>query len=146
MRKAGAALVALTVGLGVATSWASPALAAVAWEKNVATGGDVDNGHPKNCTDDDPFSHSVACWQPYGDVLWISNNSTIGSTPTAVWWNYYPSDSTLYRQGTCTFTFTFTGWGYCNKDMHEGSLIKLRVCDSPDSDRQCWTSIISTRA
>lgn len=85
-------------------------------------GENVDNGHPKNCTDDDHFSHSVACWKPYGDVLWISNNSTLGST--------------LYRQGTCTFTSN--GWGYCNKDMYEGSLIKLRVCDSPNSERRAW--------
>ncbi|MGW1062413.1 hypothetical protein [Micromonospora rubida] len=81
--------------------------------RNVATCENVDHGHPKNCTDGDHLSHSVACWQPYGVVLWISDNST------------------LYRQGTCTCTFTSNGWGY-RKDMYEGSLIKLRVCDSPD--------------
>ncbi|MFF3855817.1 hypothetical protein [Micromonospora sp. NPDC002575] len=142
-RRAAAGVVALTMGLFAAVSWSSPALA-VSWERNQATRGTVDNGYAKDCTAADPFSNSVACWQPYGDVLWVSNNSSLGDTPTAVWWNYYPSDSTLYRQGTCTFTSA--GWGYCNKDMHENSLIKLRICDSPDADRQCWTSIISTRA
>ncbi|WP_229399972.1 hypothetical protein [Micromonospora okii] len=80
------------------------------------TSGGVDNGHAKSCTDDDPFSHSVACWQPYGDVLWISDNSAIGTTPTAVWWNYYPNDSTLCRQGTRTFT----GWGVLQQGHARG--------------------------
>jgi hypothetical protein len=81
------------------------------------------------CTDVDPDWGGMGCWEPYGDIPWV-----LSYTPGATvwWWNYYPTNSTLYRQGKCRFQFY--DWGYCNKNMHEGSKISFQICDHWDAD------------
>ncbi|UVS78712.1 MULTISPECIES: hypothetical protein [Actinokineospora] len=126
-------LVAVLLTMGTTSATAS-----VEWEVNYALPGTPPDS--VSCTSDS-FYAGVVCWEAHGDIVWVYSGYT---HVTAWWWNYYPSDSVLHRQGKCVSNRS--GWAYCNKNMHERSLIALRACDSPDQDDRLCSSIIRPRA
>lgn len=130
------------VGLESGTS-AAPAGASTApeWEINYAVQGTPPAG--TYCTRD-PWDKTKMCWEHNGDVIWTINYRSHWGT-YGNWWNYWPNDSTLYRQGRCINKLGYNIWGYCNKNMHENSLVKFQSCDLDDDHPLC-SPIISSRA
>ncbi len=118
------------------TGTATPAFADPPMEANQAVQGSPPDGLP--CTQD-PYNKTKMCWKHSGDVIYVVNYSS----PWGVWgyWkNFWPTDSEsdFYRQGVCYSTNLPRGtWGYCNKNMHENSLISMRSCDWDDQYAAC---------
>jgi hypothetical protein len=140
-RTAGIAIAAL-LGLAVVGPLASPAaaapdatapaLAAPAVEVDIAVAGTPPSSLP--CTED--YFWVKACWQPSDDLIWVLNLDTPYNA-NVYWWNYYPTDGTVYRQGRCVNTMADGVWGYCNKNMHENSKVSFRACDDSTQYRIC---------
>ena len=99
-----AVMVATLLLTFAAAAYQAPPAFAVSWELNIAQAG-TPGGSDMDCTF---FSQDVGegCFQPDGDVFWVLNYS---GQSTIWWWNYYPGDNTLYRQGKCE-SLTFGGW------------------------------------
>lgn len=118
----------------LATGTAAPAFAAPSMEANQAVAGSPPAGLP--CTQD-PYNKTKMCWEHGGDIIWVVNyNSQWGVW--GYWQNYWPTDNDFYRQGVCYSTNLARGaWGYCDKNMHENSLIKMRSCDWDDVYADC---------
>ena len=90
------------------------------------------------CGDFDWTNSALACWEPYGDVVWVLS---YGSQAVGWWWNY--RGGALYRQGKCVNNHG--DWGYCNKNMYEGSEVRFRACTSADQvDRECSAIVRTT--
>src|ERR1700754_3297371 len=119
---------------------AAPA-AAVTWESDPAvlsTAGGPPGSLP--CVTDiaEPWEFAKACWEAYGDRIWVGNvDNAETSTATVYWTNYYPNDTTIYRNGQCVAATPNGWWGVCNKDMHENSLVGFRVCNDDGSNHIC---------
>lgn len=64
-----------------------------------------------------------ACFQPYGDVLWVKD--TGGSAATAAWGNDLWTGSAWkrYRTGECDNHLGVGHWGYCTKEFYEDSSV-----------------------
>jgi hypothetical protein len=128
-----ASVVVLQTG-AAAPAFAAPALAAPAMEANQAVPGSPPAGLPST---QDPRNKTKICWKHNGDRIYVINYSS----PWGVWgyWrNYWPNDNSFYRQGVCYATnLGRNNWGYCNKDMHEDSLISMRSCDWDDEYANC---------
>ncbi|MEU2427481.1 hypothetical protein ABZ619_41960 [Streptomyces sp. NPDC007851] len=82
-----------------------------------------------------------ACFQKYGDVMWVKDTLSDGYPANGDYENYLWNGSSwqLYRFGDCVNHLTAGHWGYCNKDFYEdstypnaygskGSGIRLFVC------------------
>ncbi|MEV4621091.1 hypothetical protein AB0J74_20575 [Asanoa sp. NPDC049573] len=119
---------------------AAPA-AAVAWEDDdavLSTSGGPPGSLP--CVTDlaEPWEFAKACWEAYGDKIWVGNvDNATGSTAVVYWTNYYPKDTTVYRNGQCVAATPNGWWGVCNKDMHENSLVAFKVCDNTSNLQIC---------
>ncbi|QFZ18783.1 hypothetical protein [Saccharothrix syringae] len=127
---------------GTATATPAPPAAAADPEPeiNQAVPGSPPAGLP--CTKD-PYNKTKMCWQHSGDIIWVINYSSHWGA-YGYWWNYYPTDGDFYRQGRCISYLAYNTWGYCNKDMHENSLVKFRSCDD-DSEYRLCSAIESAR-
>ncbi|BBB02024.1 hypothetical protein RVR_9712 [Actinacidiphila reveromycinica] len=127
----GAAATAAALGgllLVPGTASATPADTAVpsvqAYEWNTAVSGSTP---PADCLANAiSMTGSEACFERYGDVLWVKDTKADGHSATNSWDNYL--DGSLYRRGSCVNKLGSGQWGYCNKDMYEGSVVDYAAC------------------
>jgi hypothetical protein len=68
-------------------------------------------------------SGAKACFQKYGDKIWILDTSGTTYAAVAPWENYLWNGSSwqLYRTGNCYNRLGKGVWGVCNKDFYEDS-------------------------
>ncbi|MFF9771884.1 hypothetical protein ACF1GT_35840 [Streptomyces sp. NPDC014636] len=80
---------------------------------------------PQDCLDGVvAMTGAKACFERYGDVLWVEDTAADGHSATNSWSNYLFDSSGnghLYRQGSCVNKLGAGHWGYCNKDFYENS-------------------------
>ncbi|MET9451768.1 hypothetical protein [Streptomyces cinerochromogenes] len=99
---------------------AAPAVQAYEWDTAVSGG-----TPPQDCLANAiSRTGSEACFERYGDVLWVKDTSADGHSATNSWDNYLADSGgnwTLYRQGSCVNKLGSGKWGYCNKDFYENS-------------------------
>lgn len=65
-----------------------------------------------------------ACFQPYGDKIWVLDTASDGYAGNASWENLLRNssgawDTRVYRSGNCANHLTANHWGYCNYDFYE---------------------------
>lgn len=68
---------------------------------------------------------STACFEPYGDKIWVYDARSDGHAADGYWMNWLVDGTTgkwtAYRDGDCWNSLTAGHWGYCNKDFYENS-------------------------
>jgi hypothetical protein len=127
---------------------AAPA-AAAAWETDEAvlsTSGGPPGSLPCVTDLDEPYEFAKACWEAHGDRIWVGNVDNAKGAPAVVYWtNYYPNDTTVYRNGKCVAKTPNGWWGVCNKDMHENSLVGFKVCNNDSTINHICGPVKKTR-
>jgi hypothetical protein len=94
-----------------------------------------------------------ACFQPYGDVIWIKDTSFDGYSVYAKWTNQLRDSGGSWhnnRSGKCSNPGSSGDWASCNKDFYEasttnsyggkGSRIQVTACIASIGDDECDTS------
>ncbi|MGQ4515417.1 hypothetical protein [Streptomyces sp. DW26H14] len=134
---------ALTLGVsGLVANTSTPAAAAVA--EYAKAGTPNFDKHVIKCVS---VSGAKACFQPYGDILWV-----YGRGHDANWENHIRNSSGAwqeYRVGSCMNALSGNRWGYCNKNFYEdttknkyggkGSGIRLQAeADGKNVSSQIW--------
>ncbi len=68
---------------------------------------------------------SKACFEPYGDKIWVYDKEADNAAAAGYWENYLRDSSgswdysEIYRAGQCTNHLGAHHWGYCNYDFYE---------------------------
>lgn len=79
------------------------------------------SAHPATCT---TWDDTEACFQPYGDFIWVKDLVADGHSAYGEWVNNLRDGYGLwygYRSGTCTNNLGYGKWGVCSKDFYENS-------------------------
>lgn len=68
---------------------------------------------------------AAACFQKYGDVLWVEDTASNGASASVYWENYLWNGSSwvFWRQGKCVNSLGNLHWGKCDKDFYEDSTL-----------------------
>lgn len=112
---------ALTCGgaLAAAVMFASTASAST-YEVNIATQGSPDPNYTQVCVSS---PNAEACFQPYGDYLFIKDTKADGTEA----YNEWSLSKGSSRGGQCINRLGAPNWGYCHKDFPEGVTIQFGV-------------------
>jgi hypothetical protein len=107
-------------------------------------------GTPPKGMDCVSYTGVEACFEKYGDVIWVLDTAPDGYEADASWQNWLVDGSSwvLYRVGTCRNQLHSGYWGYCNKDFYEygsvnyygskGSGLRLWACDYGPCSNYVW--------
>jgi hypothetical protein len=144
-RRISLVLLAIGAALGLGLTLAGPATAqmvssaateaipadtqdvgAAAYETDYAVNATWNDDHPKACAQN---TYLTACWQPYGDVIWVNDDESNGHRVGVVW-----DDTEGDRAGICIDTLGVAAAATrCNKNLPEGHDIAWRLYWVTDS-------------
>ena len=119
-------LIVLGVVVLAATAYPTPARAAVQFEWDYAV-----RGTPPDGLECATYLGAKACYQEYGDTLWVKDLASDGFSAIARWWDYIDEGGgryKLYRQGACRNKLGSGAWGYCNKNFWETNMLVSTPC------------------
>ncbi len=110
------------------------AMLAGASTASASTGDTAVAGTPPIFTSDECATNSAtyagkpvsftACFEPYGDKIWVYDGGADTYPAYGAWDNYLKDSAgnwTIYRSGTCVNHLGAGHWGYCNYDFYEDS-------------------------
>lgn len=136
---------ALSLGLVLSVTTISAAATAAAkptvtYEWNTAVWGDPPSG--LSCS---VITGAAACYQRYGDKIWVKDTAKDGWSAVGAWRDYYNTGSqdVLHREGACVNKLGYGQWGVCDKNFPEGTDLLLKACRY-DSHAGTWHGCASS--